>query len=95
MSTINDLKLNELDICEIWNWVCTRSIDIPGYTSDSDFAPVTLTLHLSRIVMHVKRISKWDLIVYIMLKSVKQSQCLHNLQCYNKLLVYLTMGSVA
>ena len=59
MSTINDL--NELDICVIWDWVGTRSIDIPGYGSDSDFAPVTLTLHLSRIVMHVKLISKWDL----------------------------------
>ena len=85
MSTINDLKLNELDICVIWDWVCTRSIDIPGYSNDSDFAP--------RIVMHVKLISKWDFIVYIMLKSVKQ--CLHNLQCSNKLFVYLTMGSVA
>ena len=68
MSTINDL--NELDICVIWDWVCTRSIDIPGYGSDSDFAPVTLTLHLSRIVMHVKLISKWALIVYIVLNNV-------------------------
>ena len=62
MSTIN--SMNELDMSFltfvlIYDWVSTHGIDIPGYRSDSpDFSPVTLTLHLSQIVMHVKLIGR-------------------------------------